>query len=141
MHPIAEGETLYAICKREYGDGSLSTALAKYNRKAIPDPTRIRKGVTIRIPPVEVLKPGAARKTESASVPEAGVGVPVAAMAAADIVTIDSRTPIGGEVTLEVKPQPEPKAKAAPKAAAKSSPKQSTGKPTKKPVAAKSPDR
>lgn len=141
MHPIADGETLYAICKREYGDGSLSTALAKYNRKAIPDPTRIRKGVTIRIPPVEVLKPGAARKTESASVPAVEPETPVAAMAAADIVTIDSRTPIGGEVTLEVKPQPEPKAKAAPKPAAKPAPKQPAKKPTKKPVAAKGADR
>lgn len=141
MHPIAEGETLYSICKREYGDGSLSTALAKYNRKAIPDPTRIRKGVTIRIPPVDVLKPGAVRKTESASVPVSEPAVPVAAMAAADIVTIDSRTPIGGEVTLEVKPQPEPKAKTAAKPAAKPAAKQPAKKPAKKPVAAKGSDR
>jgi hypothetical protein len=88
-----------------------------------------------------VLKPGAARKTESASVPLAEPAVPVAAMAAADIVTIDSRTPIGGEVTVEVKPQPEPKAKTAAKPAAKPAAKQPAKKPAKKPVAAKGSDR
>ena len=97
--------------------------------------------MTIRIPPVDVLKPGAARKTESASAPVADTAMPVEAMAAADIVTIDSRTPIGGEVTLEVKPQPEPKAKTAAKPAAKPAAKQPAKKPAKKPVAAKGSDR
>jgi hypothetical protein len=133
MHPIAEGETLYAICKREYGDGSLSNALAKYNRKAIPDPTRIRKGVTIRIPPVDVLRPGSSKKQETAARSQPDAEVPVAAMAAAEIIAVDSRTPIGGEVTVEVKPQPEPKARTATKPA----PKQATKKPAKKPVASK----
>jgi hypothetical protein len=133
MHPIAEGETLYAICKREYGDGSLSMALAKYNRKAIPDPTRIRKGVTIRIPPADVLRPGSAKKQEAAVKTQPEGEVPVAAMAAAEIIAVDSRAPIGGEVTVEVKPQPEPKTKTA----AKPAPKQATKKPAKKPVASK----
>ena len=56
MHPIAEGETLFSICKKEYNDGSLSLALAKYNKNVIPDPKKLRKGVTIRIPSAETLR-------------------------------------------------------------------------------------
>lgn len=134
LHPIADGETLYAICKREYGDGSLSTALAKYNRKAIPDPNRMRKGVTIRIPPVEVLRPGSGkgRSQESAQMTAPAAAPTVEALAAAEMVAIDSRTPIGGEVRVEVEPQASVKP-AAPKAA----PKQPAKKPARKPVAAK----
>ena len=138
LHPIADGETLYAICKREYGDGSLSTALAKYNRKAIPDPNRMRKGVTIRIPPVEVLRPGSGkgRPQESAEASTPAPAPTVEALAAAEMVAIDSRTPIGGEVRVEVEPQAAVKP-VAPKAAAKPAPKQPAKKPAKKPVAAK----
>lgn len=139
MRPIGEGETLFAICKKEYGDGSLAGELAKYNRKAVPDPTRIRKGVTIRIPPVEVLRPGSAKKQQAAATKPATEAVePVPAMAAADIIGSDSRTPIGGELTLEVKPQPEPKARGASKPAAV---KQPASKPAKKPIASKASDR
>ncbi len=62
LYPVKEGETLYSICSAEYGDGSLWKALADFNKSAIPNPARLRKGVTLRLPPIEVLKPGAVAK-------------------------------------------------------------------------------
>ena len=59
LHPIAEGETLYSICAKEYGDGSLWKELAEYNKKALPNAAKLRKGVTLRLPPVEQLRHGA----------------------------------------------------------------------------------
>lgn len=59
LHPVKEGETLYSICVAHYGDGSLWQALAEFNKSAVPNPARMRKGVTLRLPPIEVLKPGA----------------------------------------------------------------------------------
>lgn len=110
LRPIAEGETLYSICKKEYGDGSLATALAEYNRKAIPDPRRVRKGVTIRLPPVETLRPGAKgtrAQATPAPAPTAEPGVTASetpALAVADMVAVETRTPVGGVVTVEVAP-------------------------------------
>ena len=59
LHPIAVGETLYSICAAAYGDSSLWKALAEYNKKALPNPEKLRKGVTLRLPPVEQLRRGA----------------------------------------------------------------------------------
>jgi len=82
LRPIADGESLYSICKQEYGDGSLSEALARYNKSVVPDPRRIRKGVTIRLPSVETLKGGKPSRTPAAS------GVP--ALAATDVIQVES---------------------------------------------------
>ena len=137
LHPIAEGETLFAICKREYGDGSLANALAKYNAKAIPNPNRMRKGVTIRIPPVETLRPGSAKQARASAA--ASEDQPsVTAIAAAETVVLDSRVPIGGEVTVEMQPPAAAPAKQAAKSPAKSATKSTSKKPAKKPVASKS---
>ena len=43
LHPIAEGETLYSICAKEYGDGSLWKELAEYNKKALPNAAKLRR--------------------------------------------------------------------------------------------------
>lgn len=59
LHPIAAGETLYSICAQTYGDGTLWQELAEYNKKALPNPAKLRKGVTLRLPPVEQLRRGA----------------------------------------------------------------------------------
>ena len=59
LHPIAVGETLYSICAAAYGDSSLWKALAEYNKKTLPNPEKLRKGVTLRLPPVEQLRRGA----------------------------------------------------------------------------------
>lgn len=65
FHPVKEGETLYKIALAEYGDGSVWQALADFNKSAVPDPARMRNGTTIRIPPIEVLKPGAKAMAKS----------------------------------------------------------------------------
>ena len=131
LRPIAEGETLFSICKKEYGDGSLSTALAAYNRKAVPDPTRIRKGVTIRLPPIEVLRPGAAGKgTRAQATPAAEpsvTAVETPALAVADVVVAEARTPVGGVVTVDVAP-------GGVKAGAKPADPKPAKKPSKKPT-------
>lgn len=59
LHPIAEGETLFSICAKTYGDGSLWKELAQYNKKTLPDAAKLRKGVTLRLPPIEQLRQGA----------------------------------------------------------------------------------
>lgn len=59
LHPVMEGETLYSICAKTYGDGSLWKELAEFNKKALPNATKLRKGVTLQIPPVEQLRHGA----------------------------------------------------------------------------------
>jgi nucleoid-associated protein YgaU len=97
LRPIGEGESLYSICKQEYGDGSLADALARYNKSAVPDPRRIRKGVTIRVPPAETLRGG---KSPRASAEMAKVEAP--ALAASEVVAIESRDMPGTSRTLEV---------------------------------------
>lgn len=58
LYPVKEGETLYSICASQYGNGALWQALAAYNKAAVPNPARMRKGVTLKLPPIEVLRPG-----------------------------------------------------------------------------------
>jgi predicted pyridoxine 5'-phosphate oxidase superfamily flavin-nucleotide-binding protein len=135
LRPIGDGETLFSICKKEYGDGSLAQSLAAYNKKAVPDPTRIRKGVTIRLPPVEVLRPGAkgARAQGAAAAPEAvasNAAADVPALAVADVVAAESRAGAGGVITVDVAPGGMKGGKAAD---AKSSDAKASRKPTKKP--------
>lgn len=54
LHPVEEGETLYAIAKKEYGDGNLWKELAKYNASRVKGES-VRAGVTLKIPPKDVL--------------------------------------------------------------------------------------
>jgi nucleoid-associated protein YgaU len=103
MHPIAEGETLFSICKREYNDGSLSLALAKYNKNVIPDPKKLRKGVTIRIPSAETLR-GEGKSTRVEAAPKQPASNEVIALAAADVITAETKTAPGGVVNVEVAP-------------------------------------
>jgi len=103
MHPIAEGETLFSICKKEYNDGSLSVALAKYNKNVIPDPKKLRKGVTIRIPSAETLR-GEGKSTRVEAAPKQPASNEVIALAAADVIAAENRTAPGGVVNVEVAP-------------------------------------
>jgi len=107
LHPIAEGETMYSICKKEYGDGSLAESLAKFNKAAIPDPKRIRKGVTIRMPSAEVLRGGESktRRAEASvkvAAPHSTPSVEVPVLAAADVIGGENRIPKGGVVNIEL---------------------------------------
>ncbi len=55
-HVIAAGDTLYALCRRYYGDPSLHAALAKYNRDIVPQSGILRTGITLLIPPADTLR-------------------------------------------------------------------------------------
>ena len=103
FHKVQKGETFWSIAAKEYGDGSLATALAKYNQKAVPDPTKLRKGVTLRLPPIEVLKPGAKpAQSKATATAQAPAPLPVETIAAADLTVIDAKTPVGGVVSVDV---------------------------------------
>ncbi len=56
LYSLKEGETLYKICQARYGNGNLWKELAKFNKGTITNPTRLKKGMTIRIPSVSVLR-------------------------------------------------------------------------------------
>jgi hypothetical protein len=103
MHPIAEGETLFSICKKEYNDGSLSVALAKYNKNVIPDPKKVRKGVTIRLPSAETLR-GEGKSTRAEATPKQGASNEVPALAAADVIVAETKAAPGGVVNVELAP-------------------------------------
>lgn len=53
LHEIRDGETLYAICRKYYGDVSRVNALAKYND--LTDPAALASGHKLQIPPVEAI--------------------------------------------------------------------------------------
>lgn len=50
-HDVQAGQTLYAICREQYGDISLVKALAEYNK--LDDPASLRVGRRLMIPPAE----------------------------------------------------------------------------------------
>lgn len=56
LYTIRAGESLYKICQAKYGDGSLWKSLAEFNSNVIPNPTKLRAGVTIRLPSESVLR-------------------------------------------------------------------------------------
>ena len=54
VYTIAEGDALWQICDRIYGDGRLARALAEYN--GLPSHTNIAVGLEIRLPTKDVLR-------------------------------------------------------------------------------------
>jgi nucleoid-associated protein YgaU len=98
LRPIGDGESLYSICKQEYGDGALTDALARYNKSAVPDPRRIRKGVTIRVPPVETLRGGKSPRASAEEVARADAP----AMAASELVAVEARDAVGTDRRVDV---------------------------------------
>jgi LysM repeat protein len=62
FHKVQKGETFWSIAAREYGDGSLATKLQDYNKAVSPDAVKLALNSDLRIPPIEVLKPGAVAK-------------------------------------------------------------------------------
>lgn len=73
MHPVMKGETLASIAQKYYGNKALSKQLGSYNAKRLSSSGSVREGVTLRVPPKDVLLgtavlgPNAAGKTDSAS--------------------------------------------------------------------------
>ena len=56
LYTLKDGETLYKICQTKYGNGNLWKELADFNKAAISNPTKLRKGTTIRLPSANVLR-------------------------------------------------------------------------------------
>ncbi|MFN5662015.1 MAG: LysM peptidoglycan-binding domain-containing protein, partial [Planctomyces sp.] len=65
-HPVKAGDTLIAIARRYYGDESVVERLAAYNKNRVGPRNSLRVGVTLRIPPRDVLM-GRARLADDAS--------------------------------------------------------------------------
>lgn len=55
MHPLQRGETFTALAQKYYGDKSLAKQLTAYNAKRLSSNGTVREGVTVRIPPMDVL--------------------------------------------------------------------------------------
>jgi len=86
FHKVQKGETYWSIAAREYGDGSLATKLQDYNKAVSPDAAKLALNSDLRIPPIDVLKPGAVVKsatqagtTVARTTPEPKVAARVAA--------------------------------------------------------------
>ncbi|MSR45203.1 MAG: LysM peptidoglycan-binding domain-containing protein [Phycisphaerales bacterium] len=56
LYVLKEGETLYKLCQTRYGNGNLWKELADFNKGTISNPTKLRKGTTIRLPSASVLR-------------------------------------------------------------------------------------
>lgn len=56
IHNVRDGETLYGIARKYYGDGSMASVILEANKRSIPSANRLRSGVRLVIP----AKPGAA---------------------------------------------------------------------------------
>ncbi len=56
LYTLKDGETLYKICQTKYGNGNLWKELADFNKSTISNPTKLRKGTTIRLPSANVLR-------------------------------------------------------------------------------------
>ena len=56
LYTLKDGETLYKICQTKYGNGNLWKELADFNKATIYNPTKLRKGTTIRLPSASVLR-------------------------------------------------------------------------------------
>ena len=51
-HTVAKGDTLWAIAKKAYGDGSKYNAIFEANKPMLSDPDKIYPGQLLRIPPL-----------------------------------------------------------------------------------------
>lgn len=49
-HEVQQGDTLWKIAERYYGDGSLYTNIFEANRDVLDDPDKIKVGQKLRIP-------------------------------------------------------------------------------------------
>lgn len=57
FYKVAQGDTLWKIAAREYGDGSVSKELAEYNRTALTNGINLSLGQELRLPSLKKLRP------------------------------------------------------------------------------------
>lgn len=95
FHKVAKGDTYWSIAAKEYGDGSLATKLSDYNKSVAPDAARLTLGADLRIPPIEVLRPGAVAKAGTPAAPTASTDAskPAVAVASASYTIQKGDTP------------------------------------------------
>lgn len=94
FHKVAKGDTYWSIAAKEYGDGSLATKLSDYNKAVAPDAARLALGADLRIPPIEVLRPGAVAKAGTpAAQPASESSKPAVAVASATYTIQKGDTP------------------------------------------------
>lgn len=55
IHEVKANENYWTISKQHYGSARFFSALAKYNEARIPDPNKMRPGMYVLIPEVDVL--------------------------------------------------------------------------------------
>lgn len=55
VHTVGAGESFWTISKKHYGMGRYSAALAEYNKARIPKPDKIKPGMKVIVPPVQIL--------------------------------------------------------------------------------------
>ena len=53
FHEVKKGDTLWAISKRAYGDGSKYPVIFEANKPMLSDPDKIYPGQMLRIPPLD----------------------------------------------------------------------------------------
>ncbi len=93
FHKVQKGDTYWSIAAREYGDGSLATKLQEYNKAAAPDAARLTLGADLRIPAMDVLRPGAAPRSEGTAIAQTKPADPVASRAIATYTIQKGDTP------------------------------------------------
>lgn len=54
-HPVEKGETLVSLARKFYNDATLAKKLAEFNKGKVGEKMSLRQGVTLRIPPKDVL--------------------------------------------------------------------------------------
>lgn len=74
-HDVREGESVFRIAQEAYGDGKLWPKLLEYNQGKMSSNGAVREGVTLLLPPKDVLLGKSARSTEAAAdgTPHGGV--------------------------------------------------------------------
>jgi LysM domain len=65
LHRVEEGETLFSLAYRYYGDGSRSWFLFRANRQQLMAPDRLPPGTVLRVPTFDSVFPEGAPEGES----------------------------------------------------------------------------
>lgn len=78
---VQDGDTLYGLSRRFYGDGSLYEALMEHNADVVPATGRLRTGITLIIPEKNVLTGGASQPPVREQAPAATGSAPAKAPA------------------------------------------------------------
>ncbi len=80
FYKVVQGDTLWKIAAREYGDGSLSRELAEYNKTALTNGIQLSLNQELRLPSLKKLRP--TRMATSVAAASVGTKEPAAAAVA-----------------------------------------------------------